>query len=129
MRKQQPPISTQIGLHSPHSSHCSALFPFLNLNRTEQKRTAHGAPGKPRSPLKATSPKYSFNGKSLSGVKPDSFEIQKVVFVSHFPWKFPFSPEAYIPTGTLRLMEHLCAIGGIIPQSLNAERMAKRLCP
>lgn len=77
------------------------LLPLLHivpLFKLEQNRTGHRAPegprgpsGSPTSPLRAMSPKYSFNEKTLSSIKPDSFETQKVVFVSHFPWEFIFT--------------------------------------
>lgn len=63
--------------------------------RMERRKEGHRAPegargpsGSLTSPLRTMSPKHIFNEKSLSSIKPDSIEAQKVVFVSHFPQKF-----------------------------------------
>lgn len=70
----------------------SMLFALLSialLFKHEQNRTGHGTPGQsPTGPsgtttssVRASSPKHSFNEKSLSSLKPDLFETRNVVFV------------------------------------------------
>lgn len=86
----------------------------------ERRKEGHGAPegargpsGSLTSPLRTMSPKRIFNEKSLSSIKPDSVETQKVVFVSHFSTEIHSHPRQNTSPLGPWAMESLCAIWGI----------------